>query len=96
MTRSSFLLDTEMRRNYSLGHDAEGSPDKWELHVPLSSSTLHTTAADLAAFGAHLASEIRSGGPYSALANPAVSVETDGDRELSWGLGLGIVTDGSR
>ena len=96
MARSSFLLDTEIRRNYSLGHDGEGSPDKWELHVPLSSSTLHTTAADLAAFGTHLASEIRSGGPYSALANSAVSVETDGDRELSWGLGLGIVTDRSR
>ncbi len=96
MARSSFLLDTEMRRNYSLGHDAEGNPDKWELRVPLASSTLHTTAADLARFGAYLASEIRTGGPFATLADPATSVATDGDRQLSWGLGLGIVTDGAR
>ncbi len=96
MTRSSFLFDEQMRRNHSLGHDSEGNPDKWELHVPLASSTLHTTASDLARFGAHLASEIRTDGPYSELVTPAVTVATDGDRTLSWGLGLGVVTDGQR
>jgi CubicO group peptidase (beta-lactamase class C family) len=95
MTRSSFLFDAEIRRDYSLGHDREGSPDKWEIHLPLASSTLHTTASDLAKFGAHLASEIREGGPYSQLAVPAVAVDTEGDVERSWGLGLGIVTDGT-
>ena len=96
MTRSSFLFDTETRQNYALGHDRDGSPDKWEIYLPLASSTLHTTAADLARFGTHLASQIRTGGPYSALATPEVLVaETDGE-ELHWGLGLGIVTDGPR
>jgi hypothetical protein len=80
----------------SQGHDGEGAPDKWKLSVPLASSTLHTTAADLARFGTHLASEIRSHGPYSVLATPAVTVAATEDLELSWGLGLGIVTDGPR
>jgi CubicO group peptidase (beta-lactamase class C family) len=96
MTRSSFLFDAEIRRNYSLGHDREGSPDKWEIHLPLASSTLHTTASDLAKFGAHLASEILQRGPYFPLATPAVTVEAVGDVERSWGLGLGIVTEGTR
>lgn len=56
MARSSFLFDAEIRANYSLGHDGEGNPDKWEIVLPLASSTLHTTALDLATFGAHLAS----------------------------------------
>jgi CubicO group peptidase (beta-lactamase class C family) len=56
MARSSFLFDAEIRANYSLGHDGEGHPDKWEIALPLASSTLHTTASDLARFGAHLAS----------------------------------------
>ena len=96
MTRSSFLFDAEMRRNYSLGHDRDGSPDKWEIHLTLASSTLHTTASDLAKFGAHLASEIRASGPYSQLATPAVTVDTVDAVTRSWGLGLGIVTDGPR
>ncbi len=96
MTRSSFLFDADMRQDYSLGHNREGSPDKWELYLPLASSTLHTTASDLAKFGTHLASEIHTGGPYMALATPTVTVESDGDKDLSWGLGLGIVTDGQR
>jgi len=95
MTRTSFLFDDETRRNYSLGHDREGHPDKWELHVPLASSTLHTTASDLASFGTHLATEILTDGPYASLATPAVPVRTTGDLEHSWGPGLGIVTDGS-
>ena len=56
MARSSFLFDAEIRANYSLGHDGKGHPDKWEIALPLASSTLHTTASDLARFGAHLAS----------------------------------------
>ena len=106
MARSSFLFDADVRRDYALGHDREGSPDKWELHLPLASSTLHTTAADLARFGAHLASEIQTAGPYSALAIPPESVDGAGDTavgaigdaardvERDWGAGLGLVTDG--
>jgi CubicO group peptidase (beta-lactamase class C family) len=105
MARSSFLFDAEMRTNYSLGHDGEGDPDKWEIALPLASSTLHTTAADLAGFGAHLASKILMGGRYSALGTPAVAVgeadrvdEADEGDELvhGWGQGLGVVTDGGR
>ena len=96
MTRSSFLFDAEIRGNYALGHDGEGSPDKWEIHLPLASSTLHTTASDLAKFGAHLASEILARGPYPALATLAVTVDTVDGVERSWGLGLGIITDGTR
>jgi CubicO group peptidase (beta-lactamase class C family) len=96
MTRSSFLLDADIRSDYSLGHNREGQPDKWEIHLPLASSTLHTTASALAKFGAHLASEILAGGPYSPLATPAVTVDTGNEVELSWGPGLGIVTDGPR
>ena len=87
-TRSSFLFDSAMRSNYSLGHDRAGDPDKWEINLPLASSTLHTTASDLAKFGAHLAAEIRSGGPYSALATPAVTIEEVDGVERSWGSGL--------
>ena len=94
MTRSSFLFDDDIRRNHALGHDRDGSPDKWELFVQLASSTLHTTAADLATFGAHLASEISTGGPYARLATSAVAVGSVGDLVQSWGLGLGIVTAG--
>ena len=96
MTRSSFLFDAETRTNYSLGHDAEGSPDKWEIHLALASSTLHTTASDLGKFGAHLASEIQTQGLYSALAVPGATVDTIGDLERSWGHGLGLVSDGPR
>ena len=96
MTRSSFLFNDETRRNHALGHDPDGAPDKWELHVPLASSTLHTTASDLARFGTHLASQIRTRGPYSELATPTVTVATEGNLELGWGPGLGIVTDGPR
>ena len=75
---------------------ARASPDKWEIRLPLASSTLHTTASDLARFGAHLATQIRDRGLYAALATPAVTVRRDGKPEHSWGLGLGIVTDGPR
>ena len=96
MTRSSFLFDAEIQRNYSLGHDAQGTPSKLRIRPALASTTLHTTASDLARFGAHLASEIRTEGYYSALAKPAVILEAVGDVEHSWGPGLGFVTDGSR
>jgi hypothetical protein len=43
-----------------------------------------------------LASEIRTGGYFSALAEPAVILETVGAVQRSWGPGLGIVSDGSR
>lgn len=96
MTRTSFLFDDETRLDHSRGHDREGSPDKWELHVPLASSTLHTTASELARFWAHLATEILTDGPYASLTTPAVPVRTADDLEHSWGTGLGIVPDGSR
>jgi len=92
MSRSSFLFDSEMRGNYSLGHDPEGAPDKWELNLALASSTLHTTAADLGAYGAHLAAEIRAGGLLSEMALPEVTLVAEGGMERSWGLGLGVVT----
>ena len=91
MTYSSVAFDAERGLNYAFGHNREGTADKWGIRAPLASSTLHTTAADLAKFGAHLASQIRGQGPYAALATPAVSVETDGTAELSWGPGLGVV-----
>ena len=96
MARSSFLFDAETRENYALGHDRDGNPDKWEIYLPLASSTLHTTAADLARFGSHLASQIRTGGPYAALAAPAVLVAEADGKTLHWGQGLGLVTDASR
>jgi CubicO group peptidase (beta-lactamase class C family) len=96
MTRTSFLFDSRMRLDYAYGHDREGNPDKWEIRLPLASSTLHTTAPDLAAFGVHLASQIQAGGTFSTLAEPAVALDEAGPPDRSWGLGLGIVTDGSR
>jgi len=94
MARTSFLFDSEMRLDYAYGHDREGSPDKWEILLPLASSTLHTTAPDLAAFGVHLASQIQKGGPFSSLAEPAVALDEAGQGDRSWGLGLGLVSDG--
>jgi CubicO group peptidase (beta-lactamase class C family) len=96
MTRSSVVFDADMERNYARGHNREGSPDKWEVRLALASSTLHTTASDLARFGTHMASEIRQGGPFSALATPAVMMDSVGGVERSWGLGLGIIDDGPR
>lgn len=96
MTRTSFLFDEETRENTSDGHDREGKADKWEITLPLASSTLHTTAADLARFGSHLASEIRHDGPFAQLAVPVVTVRKGTEGTLSWGLGLGIVTNGER
>ena len=96
MTNSSFLFDEKTRGNYALGHDRDGGADKWEVVLPLSSSTLHTTASDLAKFGVHLAAEIRSDGPYAQLATADQTVETVGDLVRSWGPGLGVITDGPR
>ncbi|MEJ2203907.1 MAG: serine hydrolase [Gemmatimonadota bacterium] len=96
MRRSSFLFDSRVRDNASFGHNAEGEPDKWIIGVPLASSTLHTTASDLARFGVELASQLHDHGPYSTLATPQVEVASDGDWSLNWGLGLGIIDDGSR
>ena len=96
MTESSFVFDEKTRANYALGHDRDGGADKWEIGVPLASSTLHTTASDLAKFGAHLASEIRSCGLYAQLATADETVETVDDLVRSWGPGLGVITDGPR
>jgi CubicO group peptidase (beta-lactamase class C family) len=96
MSRSSFRFDGEMRRDHARGHDDQGRPDKWEIALPLASSTLHTTAGDLARFGVQLASEIRGLGPSATLASPAVTVETRGDVRHAWGLGLGIVSEPGR
>ena len=93
MARSSFLYDEHIRTNDSQGHDPNLSPDKWEISLALASSTLHTTALDLAAFGVRLASGIRRGDYYSAIADPAVTVDKTGSYEKSWGLGMGVVTD---
>ena len=95
MDRSSFRFDARSRSNYSFGHATDGRADKWGLTVALASSTLHTTAADLAKFGSHLAREIRRGGTYRRLAEPAVAVDADRDPAHQWGLGLGVVESGS-
>ena len=93
MTRSSFLFDDDIQTNASKGHDRGMNPDKWMISMELASSTLHTTAPDLAAFGVHLASGLRSGEYYSAMAEPEVTVERPGGVALSWGLGMGVVSD---
>jgi CubicO group peptidase (beta-lactamase class C family) len=93
MERSSFSYDDRIKTNTPRGHNRESTPDKWEIMMPLASSTLHTTALDLAAFGIHVASGIRKGAYYAAMAEPAATVETAGNVEGSWGLGLGIVKD---
>ena len=93
MDRSSFSYDDRIKTNTPRGHNREMAPDKWEIAMPLASSTLHTTAADLAAFGIHIASGIREGEYYAAMAEPAATVGTAGNVEGSWGLGLGIVKD---
>ncbi|MCZ6916436.1 MAG: serine hydrolase [Gemmatimonadetes bacterium] len=93
MERSSFSYDDRIKINTPRGHDRDMNPDKWEIALPLASSTLHTTALDLAAFGIHLASGIRQGEYYSVMAEPAVTVGTASNVERSWGLGLGIITD---
>ena len=95
MTRSSFLFDDAMRTNASMGHDRDLRPDKWEISLALASSTLHTTAADLATFGIQMASGIRRGEYYAPLAEPAVAVASTGTWESSWGLGMGVVADGN-
>ena len=93
MARSSFLYDEHIRANDLQGHDRNLNPDKWEISLALASTTLHTTAWDLAAFGVHLASGIRRGDYCSAIADPAVTVDKTGSHEKRWGLGLGVVTD---
>ena len=93
MTRSSFLFDESVRTNASSGHDRDRRPDKWEIELVLASSTMHTTAGDLARFGVHLASGIRRHEYYAPLAEPAVTVDSTAGTIVSWGLGLGVVTD---
>jgi len=89
MTRSAMYFDAEMRSNYARGHDREGASDKWVIGLPLASTTLHTTATDLASFGERLATLIRAGGPFAEMAEPAVAVDEDADQY--WGLGFGVV-----
>ncbi len=90
MTRSAMIFDAEMRSNHARGHNGEGRPDKWVIGLPLASTTLHTTASDLARFGGRLAGLIREGGAYAEMAEPAVAV--DGDADQYWGLGFGVVS----
>jgi CubicO group peptidase (beta-lactamase class C family) len=92
MDRSSFLYDDAMRTDAASGHNRDGEPDKWLLGLALSSSTLHTTATDLAAFGAFLARETGDGGSLEAMAESAVSVGQTGDVSVDWGLGIGIAS----
>jgi CubicO group peptidase (beta-lactamase class C family) len=91
MRRSSLEFDESVRANASFGHNSEAEPDKWIIGVPLASSTLHTTARDLALFGVELASQLQQGGPYARLASPQVRVAQNDNGRLSWGLGLGVV-----
>jgi CubicO group peptidase (beta-lactamase class C family) len=90
MTRTTFSFNEVAEEDYAFGHSRDGRPDKWGLRVPLSSSTLHTTGADLGRFGAQLASEISNGGRFARMAEPVVTVAEDGGDRLSWGLGLGV------
>lgn len=92
MNRSSFLFDDRMQADHAKGHNRDGDPDKWLIGVPLASSTLHTTATDLAAFGVHLAEGLRDGAFYRVMAEPAVTVAAGGGWETRWGIGLGIVS----
>lgn len=97
MSRSSFQFDTLVRQNYAFGHDEKRAPDKWRLSAPMASSTLHSTASDLARFGARLATDIRAGGLAAGLAEPAEPIAVVDGVERSWGAGLGVVTaDGRR
>lgn len=95
MTRSSFSFDTSLRSNAAWGHDRSGRPDKWEIGLALASSTLHTTATDLAQFGVHLVSGIQQKEHYAIMAVPEASVGSRDEWHGSWGLGLGIITDGT-
>jgi CubicO group peptidase (beta-lactamase class C family) len=89
MTRSAMYFNAEMESNHARGHNREGSADKWVIGLPLASTTLHTTATDLARFGGHIAGLIRDGGPFAEMAEPAVALE-GGDDEY-WGLGFGVI-----
>ena len=93
MVRSSFLYDAKIRTNTSLGHNREMKPDKWEIVPALASTTLHTTATDLARFGIHLVTNLQEGEDMEALAEPVVEVERMGNAVKSWGSGLGVVID---
>ena len=76
-----------------MGHDADMNPDKWEISAALASTTLHTTATDLAKFGSRLASGFQKGAYFEEMARPAVEVEQVDHSRMSWGLGLGIIED---
>lgn len=91
MARSTFRFNDHAELGYSLGHSREGSGDKWPLTAALSSSTLHTSAGDLARFGTHLAEGLRGGHP-AALSSPEVRVRESRGLVHEWGLGLGIVS----
>jgi hypothetical protein len=75
-----------------MGHDGEMRPDKWEISLALASSTLHTTAEDLAQFGVHLISGILDEAYFHEMAEPAVEVGANEEWEVSRGLGLAIAT----
>lgn len=91
MTRTSFSFSTAAEENYALGHTQDGKPNKFGLRAALSSSTLHTTAGDLARFGAYLAKDIARKGKWATLIEPTVSVSENDDLHFSWALGFGVV-----
>jgi len=91
MARTGFSFDGRAEADYAFGHTRDGSPDKWGLRAPLSSSTLHTTGGDLGRFGARLATGISEGGDLESLVEPHIVVSTSERQTLSWGLGLGVV-----
>jgi CubicO group peptidase (beta-lactamase class C family) len=91
MTRTSFSFDTVAQVDYAMGHLPDGTPDKFGLRATLASSTLHSTAPDLARFGVSVARALRAGGPIAAIGEPRVEVAEAGDTRASWGLGLGVL-----
>ncbi|MBX2822446.1 MAG: beta-lactamase family protein [Rhodothermaceae bacterium] len=91
MTRTSFSFNATAEKDYALGHSQDGQPNKFGLRASLSSSSLHTTAGDLARFGTYLANNIGIEGPLALLIEPVVSVDEKDDVRFSWGLGFGVV-----
>jgi CubicO group peptidase (beta-lactamase class C family) len=91
MPRTRFSFDEVAEQDHAVGHARDGKPNKFGLRVTLASSTLHTTAADLARFGARLAEGVSQRGDLAALIEPRVTVEEHDEARLSWGLGLGVI-----
>lgn len=91
MTRTSFSFNATAEKDYALGHSQDGQPNKFGLRASLSSSSLHTTAGDLARFGTYLANNSTRKGRLAPLIEPAVSVGEEKGMHFNWGLGFGVV-----